>query len=58
LTIVFYQSLIVSRLLWPTDLPMLGISQAWFYIPLMVIFPLMMCHTIEFIMIEFISPEE
>jgi len=52
LIIVFYQSLLINSLLWRTDLPMLEISQSWFYVPLPIISLIMTAYTIEFILEE------
>lgn len=44
---VFWQGIVVIRLLWLTDLPMLGISQGWFYVPLPVTSAAIFAYTIE-----------
>jgi TRAP-type C4-dicarboxylate transport system permease small subunit len=50
LAVVLYKSILTCRLLWPTVLPILGISQAWFYIPVPVCCMVMLCYAAEFIM--------
>ena len=47
--IVFVQAVLTCRLLWPTVLPILGISQAWFYVPVPVACLFMFSYTLEFI---------
>ncbi len=49
MAIVFYQSIIVTRLLWPSRLPMLQISQSWFYIPVPIIAMIIISYTLEFL---------
>lgn len=49
MAIVLYQSLIVTGLLWPSRLPMLQISQSWFYIPVPIIAVIMISYTLEFL---------
>lgn len=53
LSIVFYQSILISKLLWQTDLPMLQISQSWFYLPLPLVSMIMMFYTLEFLIDDF-----
>jgi TRAP-type C4-dicarboxylate transport system permease small subunit len=58
LIIVFYQSLLTCHLLWPTVLPILGISQAWFYVPVPVLCVFLLSFTIEWLIDEFkLNPE-
>ncbi len=49
MAVVFVQSILVCRLLWPTVLPILGISQAWFYVPVPILCLCMFSYTAEFI---------
>ena len=49
LVVVFYQAVLICRLLWPTVLPILGISQAWLYVPVPVMCLLGIAYTLEFI---------
>lgn len=53
LSIVFYQSILISKLLWQTDLPMLQISQSWFYLPLPLVSMIMIFYTLEFFIDDF-----
>ncbi len=53
LSIVFYQSISISKLLWQTDLPMLQISQSWFYLPLPLVSMIMIFYTLEFFIDDF-----
>ncbi|MEN6425211.1 MAG: TRAP transporter small permease subunit [Phycisphaerales bacterium] len=46
--IVLVQSTLMCRLLWPTVLPILGISQAWFYVPVPILCLCMILYTAEF----------
>jgi hypothetical protein len=48
-SLVLYHSVIVTWLLWRTDLPMLRLSQSWFYIPLPLIYFFFISFTFEFI---------
>jgi len=48
LAVVFAQSIRTCRLLWPTVLPILGISQAWFYVPVPILCLCMLSYTAEF----------
>ena len=58
LAIVLYQSVLTCRLLWTTVLPILGISQAWFYVPVPVLCVFLLCFTIEWLIDEFrLKPE-
>ncbi|WP_020532561.1 TRAP transporter small permease [Flexithrix dorotheae] len=50
--LLFYSSEVVY-LLWHSDLPMLGISQGWFYVPLPIVSVLMLSFTLEFLQEEF-----
>ncbi|HNS21583.1 MAG TPA: TRAP transporter small permease [Sedimentisphaerales bacterium] len=45
--IVLVQSIRVCRLLWPTVLPILGISQAWFYVPVPILCLCLLSYTAE-----------
>ena len=47
MVLVLEQSLLVVFRLWPTRLPMLGISQAWLYLPLSVSSVFMILFTLE-----------
>ena len=47
MVLVLEQSLVVVFKLWPTRLPMLGISQAWLYLPLSVSSIFMILFTLE-----------
>ncbi len=47
--VVLVQSILTCRLLWPTVLPILGISQAWFYVPVPVLCIFMLSYTVEFL---------
>jgi len=47
--IVFYYSIFVTQLLWRSELPMLEISQSWFYVPVPLVFICILSYTIEFI---------
>lgn len=47
--IVFYQSLLVTILLWQSKLPMLEISQSFFYLPVPIISIIIIFYTIEFL---------
>ena len=47
---VFWQGIVIIRLLWLTDLPMLGISQGWFYVPLPVTSAAILSYSIESIL--------
>ena len=49
LVVVFYQAVLICRLLWSTVLPILGISQAWLYVPVPVMCLLGVAYTLEFI---------
>jgi TRAP-type C4-dicarboxylate transport system permease small subunit len=49
MAIVFYQSLLVTSLLWPSKLPMLQITQAWFYVPVPIISVIIFFYTLEFL---------
>ncbi len=49
LVLVFYQSILVTSLLWPSRLPMLQITQSWFYLPVPVVSLIMMLYTLEFL---------
>lgn len=53
--IVLYQSVLVTFLLWPSKLPMLQISQSWFYMPVPIIAFILLCYTIEFLWDDFIK---
>jgi TRAP-type C4-dicarboxylate transport system permease small subunit len=46
---VLYQSIIVTTLLWPSRLPMLQITQSWFYLPVPIISLIMIFYTLEFL---------
>jgi len=46
---ILYQSIVVTVLLWPSRLPMLQISQSWFYVPLPLISLILICYTMEFL---------
>jgi TRAP-type C4-dicarboxylate transport system permease small subunit len=48
--LVLWQSTLVVWLLWPTDLPMLEISQSWFYIPLPFVCLIICLFTVEFLL--------
>jgi TRAP-type C4-dicarboxylate transport system permease small subunit len=48
-TVVLVQSIITCRLLWPTVLPILGVSQAWFYVPVPILCLCILSYTVEFI---------
>ena len=47
--VLLLQSILMCRLLWPTVLPILGISQAWFYVPVPILCLCMIFYTAEFI---------
>jgi TRAP-type C4-dicarboxylate transport system permease small subunit len=47
--LVFYHSIVVNCLLWRTDLPMLAISQSWFYVPLPLVCLFIISFTLEFL---------
>lgn len=47
LTVLIHQSIQVILLLWPSRLPMLQISQAWFYLPLPITALVMILFTLE-----------
>lgn len=47
--VIIYYSLIVVNTLWETRLPILGISQSWFYLPVPFSFLFMSFFNIEFI---------
>jgi TRAP-type C4-dicarboxylate transport system permease small subunit len=47
--VVLFQSVLTCFLLWPTVLPILGISQAWLYVPVPVLCLSMLFYTLEFI---------
>ena len=47
--IIFYQSIIVTYLLWPSKLPMLQITQSWFYLPVPISSLIIFSFTLEFI---------
>ncbi|MBP7051550.1 MAG: TRAP transporter small permease [Phycisphaerae bacterium] len=47
--IVLVQSIRVCRLLWSTVLPILGISQGWFYVPVPVLCLCLLSYTTEFL---------
>lgn len=49
MAVVLVQSVITCRLLWPTVLPILGISQAWFYVPVPIVSLFVLSYTLEFI---------
>jgi len=55
LAMILVQSVLVNRLLWPTDLPMLGISQAYFYLPLPIVSLFMIAFTVEFLVVDWIA---
>jgi len=46
---LFYASLEVMRALWVSDLPMLGISQGWLYVPLPLMSLIMLLYALEFL---------
>ena len=48
-TVVLVQSILTCWLLWPTVLPILGISQAWFYVPVPILCLCILAYTVEFI---------
>ncbi len=48
--VVFVESVRMCRLLWPTVLPILGISQAWFYVPVPILCMCLVSYTAEFLM--------
>jgi TRAP-type C4-dicarboxylate transport system permease small subunit len=56
LLVVLYQAVLTCRLLWPTVLPILGISQAWSYIPVPVMCLFTIAYTLEFI-VALVRPE-
>ena len=58
MAIVFYHSLIVNSLLWPSRLPMLQISQSWFYVPVPIIAVIMISYTIEFLIHDLRSSQQ
>jgi TRAP-type C4-dicarboxylate transport system permease small subunit len=45
--VVFVQSILTCWLLWPTVLPILGISQAWFYVPVPMLCLCVFSYTVE-----------
>ncbi len=47
--VILYQSVRILLLLWPTDLPMLGISQGWLYVPLPLVSALLVLFALEFL---------
>ncbi|MBN1481625.1 TRAP transporter small permease [candidate division KSB1 bacterium] len=49
LVIVFHQSVIVTVLLWPSRLPMLQITQSWFYLPVPIFSLILIFYTLEFL---------
>lgn len=58
MAIVFYQSLLVTSLLWPSKLPMLQITQAWFYVPVPIISIIIFFYTLEFLWHDLRSAED
>lgn len=55
--IVLYYSILVNKLLWTSELPMLEISQSWFYVPVPLVFICIISYTIEFI-VELLTSSE
>jgi len=47
--VVLYQAVLTCRLIWPTVLPILGISQAWLYLPVPVMCLVVLSYTLEFL---------
>lgn len=47
--VIIYYSMVVVNTLWGTRLPILGISQSWFYLPVPFSFLFMSLYNIEFI---------
>jgi len=47
--VVLVESIRMCRLLWPTVLPILGISQAWFYVPVPILCVCMIFYAMEFL---------
>ncbi len=58
MAIVLYHSIIVTGLLWPSRLPMLQISQSWFYLPVPLISIVMMSYTIELLISDMQTTDE
>lgn len=48
--LIFYHSINVVSVLWNTDLPMLGVTQSWLYIPIPVCSFFIALFTIEFLL--------
>lgn len=54
---IFYHSIIIIKLFWQTKLPMLQVSQSLFYLPVPIVFFLIISYTIEFISDELSTAE-
>ena len=57
-SLLVYQGLIVNRLLWLTDLPMLQWSQSWFFVPVPLVGLFFILYTLEFMMDHTAPPGE
>ncbi len=55
--LIFYHSLTVNTLFWNTELPMLQISQSWFYVPIPIVFFCIICFALEFLWDELTESE-
>jgi TRAP-type C4-dicarboxylate transport system permease small subunit len=51
--VILYESVLTCRMLWPSVLPILGISQGWFYVPVPVLCVFILCYSAEFMAEQF-----